>query len=80
MFDVHDDGPALWGDDSLECEGREDIERITRRLLDEAHARQGDRDSVEGTTTVMVMNETGGVVLNARAERDGVVRLIWAPG
>jgi hypothetical protein len=77
-FDVHDDGPAHWADDSRECGSRGDIELFARRLLNEAHTRQADRDSFGEITTVMVLRECGGVVLNAHAKRGGHVNITWA--
>ncbi|GEP11095.1 hypothetical protein [Methylobacterium gnaphalii] len=80
IFDVHDDGPAEWGDESLEGAGRNEIERRARELIAEAQARQVARGSQCVTTTVYVYHEGDAIVLTAYGRVGQDVRIVWPLG
>lgn len=79
-FDVHDNGPAEWGEETLDGAGRDEIERHARRLIGQAQARQREHDETESLITVFVHHEGDGIVLTAYGRPGEDVRLVWAVG
>ncbi|GLS42593.1 hypothetical protein GCM10007884_05780 [Methylobacterium brachythecii] len=79
IFDVHDDGPANWGEETLEGADPQEIERRARELIQETQARQLARGSAKLLTTVFVHQVGNGIVLMAYGREGDDVRIRWTP-